>query len=110
VLGEVEEVLPWLVLRQGALADEPEIGAALAAQAERIGRPQSRREPGFAVSAPLVEIDRGLNDALHLLVAEDVARADLAEEVHGLFVHRHALAAKDLDRGYRYRIGDAVAQ
>ena len=37
VLGEVEEVLPWLVLRQGALADEPEIVQEL--------RPQLGRDP-----------------------------------------------------------------
>jgi hypothetical protein len=108
VLGEPAEVLPWLVLRQGVLADEPAIAAALDAQAAQIGRPLTRRAPGNAVSAPLVEIDRGLSDALRLLIAEDVARTDLAEEVLGLFVRRHALAAADLNGAFRYRIGSAA--
>ena len=116
VLSEPAEVLPWLVLRQGApgpadptgLHDDPAIMAALAAQAALIACPQPRRDPGFAVSAPLVGIDRAVCDGLRLLVAEDVARADLAEEVHGLFVRRHAIAAGGIDSAFRYRIGSAV--
>jgi hypothetical protein len=103
VLGEMDEVLPWLVLRQDA--GGPGITAALKAAAQAVARPQSRRAPGFAVSAPLVEIDRALRDGLHLLVAEDGARADLAEEVHGLQVRRHMFAGAGLGRDYRYRIG-----
>ena len=119
VLSEPAEVLPWLVLRQGApdpaslhhpasLADDPAIMAALAAQAAQIARAPTRAVPGFAVSAPLVAIDRAVCDGLRLLVAEDVARADLAEEVHGLFVRRHAMTASGLDQAFRYRIGTAV--
>lgn len=118
VLSDPAEVLPWLVLRQGApdligpnptgLANDPAIMAALYAQADQIARRQIRRDPGFTVSALLVEIDRAVCDGLRLLVAEDVARADLAEEVHGLFVRRHTVAARGLDRAYRYRIGEPV--
>ncbi len=113
VLSDPAEVLPWLALRQGApdltrLADDPAIMAAFCAQADRIARPQTPRVPGFAVSAPLVGIDRAVCDGLRLLVAEDVARAELAEEVNGLFVRQHAVAASGLDHAYRYRIGEAV--
>jgi len=105
ILSDSAEVLPWLVLRhtvpdQSSLADDAAIMAALRTQADQIARPQSRRSPGFAVSAPLIAIDRA--------VCEDVARADLAEEVHGLFVRRHAVAAQGLDHAYRYRIGHPV--
>lgn len=121
MLSDPAEVLPWLVLRQGApdligpdligpdltgLADDPAIMAALCAQADQIARRQIRHDPGFAVSALLVEIDRAVCDGLRVLVAEDVARAELAEEVHGLFVRRHISAAHGLDCAYRYRIGE----
>jgi len=113
ILSDSAEVLPWLVLRhtvpdQSSLADDAAIMAALRTQADQIARPQSRRSPGFAVSAPLIAIDRAVCDGLRLIVAEDVARADLAEEVHGLFVRRHAVAAQGLDHAYRYRIGHPV--
>jgi|GEM_PF-2756109 len=116
MLSDPAEVLPWLVLRQGApdligpdltgLADDPAIMAALCAQADQIARRQIRHDPGFAVSALLVEIDRAVCDGLRVLVAEDVARAELAEEVHCLFVRRHISAAHGLDCAYRYRIGE----
>lgn len=110
VLADQAEVLPWLVLRQQGCGpgEDPAIMGALHAQACQIAQAQSGRAPGFAVSAPLVGIDRALCDGLRLLVAEDVARAELADEVHGLFVRRHAVAARGLDHAYRFHIGDPV--
>ncbi len=118
VLGEPDEVLPWLVLRQQTLVDEPAILEALADQARQLGQVQAGQAngtgtPAFALSAPLIELDRALNTTLARIVAEDVARFALDEELHGLFARRHAVAPSGPGSsayGFRDRIGEPVVR
>lgn len=105
VLGVEEEVLPWLVLKQNALADLPEARALLDDHAARLATPLTRRSASLAVSGPVIPIDRNIEDALRQLIAEDIARTELTQEIDALMVDRNAASPDRLDRAFRFRIG-----
>jgi hypothetical protein len=88
VLETREEVLPWLMLRQGAFADDPEIVRHLKALAAHSNRASHHRPPGPAVPPERLAMDRATEKALHDLIAQNVAQADLANDL-GATLHRH---------------------
>ena len=84
VLDNRDEVLPWLTLRAAAFADEPAITAALHAQAARITRPRTARRSALHSATALAEANRLADEAIRQIVAENVDRARLGEELNGL--------------------------
>jgi hypothetical protein len=88
VLEAREEVLPWLMLRQGAFADDPEILGHLKALAAQGNRASQHRPAGPVVPPERLGMERDTEHTLRELIADNVARADLADDL-GATLHRH---------------------
>lgn len=84
VLSVREEVLPWLMLRQDALAAEPAVRRAIEVLAESRSGPATRRPAGLVDSTQALAAGRKLEDALRQTIAENIAGAELAGEVNAL--------------------------
>lgn len=84
MLAQPQELLPWLALRQGAFDTLPDVVAALGEAAAGAARPATRRPPCLSLSAPQITLTRDIHDALRQLVAENVERTSLAQEVNDL--------------------------
>jgi hypothetical protein len=78
------EVLPWLVLRAQAFADDPAIAAAIKAQAARIARPRTSRPASLHSAVRSAEVKALADEVIRQIVAENVERARLGEEANGL--------------------------
>ena len=87
------EVFPWLTLRAAAFADEPAITAALQAQAARTTRPRTARHSTLHSPTALAEANRLADEAIRQIVAENVDRARLGEEVNGLLARANEAGA-----------------
>jgi hypothetical protein len=88
VLEAREEVLPWLVLRQGAFADDPEALTTLKALAAAGNRP-SRQRPDAPVLAPETPgLYRDAETALRDLIAQNLAGSAHADTL-GAILHAH---------------------
>jgi len=88
VLARQEEVLPWLVLRQHAFDDDPEILDRLRALAAAGNRPSRHRPDGPVQSPAAYALKRDVEAALGAMIAENVASADRADGL-GALLHAH---------------------
>lgn len=82
-----EEVLPWLLLRQGAFADDREVLARLADLAAQTNRVSRHRPSGPVLCPDAVERHRLAELTLRDMVAQNVASSDLADTI-GAILHR----------------------
>jgi len=88
VLAAREEVLPWLMLRQGAFADDPEVVRQLGTLAAQANRPSPRRPAGPVLHPERIGLERDTEAGLRTMIAENIARGDLADAL-GATLHRH---------------------
>lgn len=88
LLAAREEVLPWLMLRQGAFADDPEIVRYLRTLAAQANRPSHQRPAGPVLHPQRPALERNTEAMLRTLIGEDVARTDLAQAL-GATLHHH---------------------
>ena len=72
ILGITEEILPWLVLRQGAFKTFPDFGRSLEKAAERCATPLSKRTPTHASSRETLTLHKSLDDCLAVIVSENI--------------------------------------
>jgi hypothetical protein len=101
VLETREEVLPWLILRQGAFADDPEIRAqlhALAVQARGAASPRPAAPP---LCPHAIARDLQAEGVLRALVAHAIDSTALADTL-GALLHRHNQALSG-HAGYDFR-------
>jgi hypothetical protein len=89
-LDDPDEVLPWLILRQGLFANDPLAMAQLHTLAAAIHRTTPARPQGLSIDPEAQALERRLEQSLHDLIAGEIARSDLASEIGTLFDHRIA--------------------
>jgi hypothetical protein len=101
MLDDPLEVLPWLVLRQGAFAGDSAIVEQLHALAAVANRASPAR-PWAGVVVPEVQaMDRMLEQGLRDLIADGAARTDLTDTIGSLLHRRNA--ALSGGPGYEFR-------
>ena len=88
VLELRDEVLPWLILRQGAFADDPQIRAQLEHLSHQPRGATSHRPAAPALCAQAIERDHLAEHVLRALVAQSTDSTALADTLGGL-LHRH---------------------
>jgi hypothetical protein len=88
VLDQREEVLPWLVLRQGAFADDADVLARLHALAGA-GNRASHHRPAGPVMAPETHArKRDVEVALGRMIADNIAGTGHSDAI-GAMLHAH---------------------
>jgi hypothetical protein len=88
VLEAREEVLPWLVLRQHAFADDPAVCNALTTAAAAVNRPSRHRPDGALMAPETLALERDAEAALRDLIATHIAGAPTADTL-GAILHAH---------------------
>lgn len=88
LLEQREEVLPWLVLRQSAFADDPELLGRLKTLAAAGNRPSPHRPAGQELAPEAIELNRQVEATLRALIADNLAGQDRADTL-GAILHRH---------------------
>jgi hypothetical protein len=95
VLEAREEVLPWLVLRQHAFADDPGVSGALKQLATTGNRPSRHRPDGPILAPKALALERDAEAALHDLIATHIAGSPTAETLGAiLHAHNHTLPGR----------------
>lgn len=88
VLELQEEVLPWLVLRQGAFDGDAEVQSRLSALAAAGNRPSRQRPAGPIIAADTYARKRDVEAALGAMIADNIAGTDHADTL-GAMLHAH---------------------
>ena len=101
VLETPEEVLPWLMLRQGVFAEDPDISAHLKAVAAQASQVLLQRPAGPVVCPDVVERHGLAERTLGDLVAQNIAGASFADHL-GAILHRQNQACSGRP-GYDFR-------
>jgi hypothetical protein len=104
VLEQREEVLPWLILRQGAFADDPAIMAVLHQHAAQISHAATRRPPAPPIAVDAITSDRALHGAMTQVIADAVAATALTSEIGALLHHHNQAIAGTHAYSFRRRI------
>ena len=84
VLDQQEEVLPWLILRENAFADDADVQGRLRALAAAGNRPTRQRPAGPVVAICTPVVKREIEEALGGIIADNVAGSDRADAIGAL--------------------------
>jgi len=106
LLEQRDEVLPWLILRQHAFADDPAIQALLHSHAAQTNRPATRRPPAPAVPPDTAARQRALRSALDQAIAQAVAASTLNATIGTLLHHENRTLAGTPAYAFRHRISE----
>ena len=101
VLEQHDEVLPWLMLRQGAFDGDGEIQARLAAAAAAGNAPMRQRPDGPVIAPESYVRNRDIETAMARMIADNIAGTDRADALGALLhAHNNTLPGRP---GYDYR-------
>ena len=106
VLATPEEVLPWLILRQGAFADDPQICAQLQHLAAQPAGPSSHRPAGPPLCPQTIERDRQADHVLRELVAQSIDSTALADTLGAILHRQNQILSGRADYDFRRRIAE----
>lgn len=78
MLDNVEELLPWLVYKQGRQADLTDVDQAIRKASRQVSLAQTRRPPASGNAIRALEDGRQVEESLWAVIAENIAQQDNA--------------------------------